>query len=323
MLSEMIADAECILALRKNRRMIIFGKEMSLDPGMDLSGLEDIHKQLSSYKSTLDAAGVTEELDVATLSEDDKQWLKLFEVALVKNQEIPITPSVEMRVGGVVISTICVANLSVCLLVEKTSEDRYKLHNPFNNNLDFTVSMRTDDGEIFRITQYYVLTDDLLHKISNLDLDAVYDDIVEIGNNLVNIQEANKLMFRAILAFDKCEIKRYEFLDFAIRVINWTAEQEEDDEQRNTIVNELNIMQITKRKRFLHLDETERLKEIVDLSLGDNSLLTGAYILLEDFSSATRHFKRLNPDEKDVFTNFPIINLWPDHNRVMFELDLN
>lgn len=322
-LSEMIADAECILALGQNRRMILFDKDMSLDPGIDLSGLEVIHKQLSSYKSTLDAAGVTDELDVAMLNEDDKQWLRLFELALVKSQEIPITPSVDMRVGGVVVSTICVANLSICLLVEKTSEDRYKLHNLFNNNLDFTVSMRTDDGDIFRITQYYVLTDDLLHQISNLDLDAVYNDIVEIGNNLINIQEANKLMFRAILAFDKCEVKRCEFLDFAIRVINWTAEQEEADEQRNTIVNELNIMQITKRKRPFHQDETERLKEIIDLCFGDNSLLTGAYILLEDFATALRHFKRLDQYDKDRLINFPIMNLWPEHNRMLSELDVN
>jgi len=130
-------------------------------------------------------------------------------------------------------------------------------------------------------------------------------------------------MFRAILAFDKCEVKRCEFLDFAIRVINWTAEQEEADEQRNTIVNELNIMQITKRKRPFHQDETERLKEIIDLCFGDNSLLTGAYILLEDFATALRHFKRLDQYDKDRLINFPIMNLWPEHNRMLSELDVN
>jgi uncharacterized protein YdeI (YjbR/CyaY-like superfamily) len=99
--------------------------------------------------------------------------------------------------------------------------------------------------------------------MSNLDLDVIYDDIISVGNNKINRQEANKLMFRSVLAFDHCESNRVDLLKFSERLANLDYEQIDESESIEKAIAELNILQIIKRTRTLSSDEIKRLIDII------------------------------------------------------------
>ena len=315
-LSEMIGDAEFIVALANNGKMTIFNHETQLDPGFDATGIERILNQLQFEKTTLDAAGVKKELDAESLTDNDRMWLRILNIALVNEQEVSITPSVPMEIGNLVMSTIQIANLSIFILVQRTSEKGYKIYNPFRNSLDFAVSVQADDDQVFRITKYYLLTDENFCSMSNLDLKAIFDDIIAVGSNPVNLQEANKLMFRAIFAYDQSTDKCGDLLEFAKRIICWSTNQDQDVENDlySKTIAELNMLQIRKRERQLRPEEVDQLHEIIVKYPDNNTILTGTYILLENYEMALFHFKELSDDDRETFIKFPIMNLWARNN---------
>ena len=78
------------------------------------------------------------------------------------------------------------------------------------------------------------------------------------------------------------------------------------------VYSELNMLQIAKRKRGLEPNEIIRLNEINQQFQGDSRILTGVYILLQNYQMANFHFKNICAKEKELFRNSPIMNLWEE-----------
>ena len=49
---------------------------------------------------------------------------------------------------------------------------------------------------------------------------------------------------------------------------------------------------------------------IIDRNQGNHSVLTGAYILLDDYLSAEKHYSFMEKKEREEFDNFPINYFW-------------
>ena len=312
-LAEMILDSEFIIELSRAEKFMIGDKERTVTLGIDVPSLENELSKLQRYKVTLDAAGVTYGLDVQSISDDDKLWIALLYKSLVQGQGISITPSAQMEIGDMCISLIKVANLSTCLLIQKISANKFMLYNPFRNNLDFRISVKDYDGQMHNITKFYFFKEKHFIDMSNLDIDVLLDDIIAIGQNPANIQCAYDLMFCAIHAFDKTNSKRDELLELAKRITYWGMEQDYDDKYVVDSYNELNLFQILKREGNLSQANKKRIEEMIVDFTNDNLLLTGAYILLENYDLALEKYSLLCDDDKEHLKQLPIMNLWSNN----------
>lgn len=74
-------------------------------------------------------------------------------------------------------------------------------------------------------------------------------------------------------------------------------------------------MQVAIRLRALNEDETKALYRVIEASSSNQLLLTGAYILLAEYTLAELHFAKLSADEQEAFLTYPIVNLWPTKRR--------
>lgn len=311
-LSEWIHDAEFISELSKEGKMKMDGHEITLDAGFDFSHIEKLLAQLHSIKLTLDAAGVNMDLNFESMSDDDFSWINLLNNALVKNKEISLNTNTPMQVNHIVISFIKIANLSICLFILKTSPNGYRVYNPFHNGIDYSASIKDENGEVHEISRFHLFSDEYFSSMSNLNLDVIYEDIVSKGCNIYNFQESNRLALCLLSAYDSMEKKIPNFLEFAKKLIKWESNNNADKNSVDAIYSELNLLQTIKRERAFEPEEIMRLHEISQQYNNDSRILTGVQILIGNYPLAKFHYNQICSEDKKAFAASPIINLWED-----------
>lgn len=74
----------------------------------------------------------------------------------------------------------------------------------------------------------------------------------------------------------------------------------------------LNILQAEKRRRKLN-DLENRCLLSLKTNNADIQVKIGASILLESYTEAELLYKSLDPEQQKQFSEFPIVNLWPNY----------
>ncbi|MPN32197.1 hypothetical protein SDC9_179673 [bioreactor metagenome] len=113
-----------------------------------------------------------------------------------------------------------------------------------------------------------------------------------------------------ILAYDKTEGKKVKLLDAAETLNDWLIKTNRFEEFHT---NEINRLQIIKRRRLFSDIEKEQIIELSEGNVTDD-FKTACFLLLDNQVCAEYHFKKLPKEKKDYFKTLPIYNFWNPGN---------
>lgn len=185
---------------------------------------------------------------------------------------------------------------------QKAGEKNYSIINLFSQIEGLQFRGKVNDNESFQTSPYVFLTTDFLEKVINLNLDLILENIKTFDFSQDYGSVINGFGLELIKAFDKTS--RNEFLDAATDIFDWL--QEMDDKSS---IFKINDLQIIKRKRTFFVDEMNILKNMRSQENGNDRILCGINILLENRSDAENCFELLTFEEKNEFIQYPIFNL--------------
>ena len=156
------------------------------------------------------------------------------------------------------------------------------------------------------MSQFAILTIEDLLKIDNIKWNAFLTSFQKVEQHEETFDRANWFMLSLLSAYDQS--RRKEFLQTAQDFSNWILTS--TDEEMSYEVKMLNHLQIIKRLRAFTQEETRTLYEIVAKQDAPESILTGAYLLLDQHIPAEMHFSKMQPEEQEEFTDYPIYHFW-------------
>ena len=115
------------------------------------------------------------------------------------------------------------------------------------------------------------------------------------------------LLLEMLDAFDESNESRNDILDGAINLSEWLKDF---DKNTSKDLLDINYYQSLKRRRTLASNEIQALHSIIEGKPTRSDIYVGAYILLDDYQSAQKHFNELTSEEQEKFCNYPIYHLW-------------
>lgn len=258
---------------------------------------------LKNVRAALDKVGVIDDLDLDNLTIQDENHIRILVDAFVYNKEISFGNSVIEPIGK-----ITVANLCIMLIARKKESGTYALYNFFNERIDVHVKLRKDNSKYFKTSQFTIMNKDNFLYISNIDYDAIYNDITTIEGNSTYYNQITLLILQMILAYDEGKSKDNKLLQITLKLSEWLLQSCNDVGDKS--IELLNYLQTVKRCRVLNSEELEKVHSLIENRDVSDEILTAAYILLENLSGAKLHFDKLLPEEQEKFKKYPIYNLW-------------
>ena len=311
-LSERIKDTEFILALFKFKYYSVTGNKPHTFSFGD--GIEDFNftkniayhekslNHLKELEKVFEILKIKEDLNMDNMSDKDDEYLNLLVSSILYKESVDLVIS-NKTATGLVHVRIKICNLSISLLITEEEDGKYRVENFYSGIYSGFYDVPGTDRTI-NIPIYLALTENDFLAVSNIDYEAIYKSfsILEANSDLINMTYF--FIMSMLSAYDKS--KNQLLLETSLKILEWI-----NDSGQNAIyeIYLLNKLQILKRNRAFSDPEISQLNEIITTS-NDNRILTGAYILLEDFNMAAFHFNKMTQNEQDEFKNYPINIFW-------------
>lgn len=258
----------------------------------DIVSQKKILEYYTKVQGVFDLLGVTEELDVDAMKEKDWKNIEMLIVAFDKKTAISGLP---FDLNPV--SVLEIANLRIILAFIKTKQEgTYNIYDIYKTKLD--LCFKDKDGIENPISQFYILKKEHYVELSNVNYDAIVSSFKEIGN----VEQVNLSLLEMIGAFD--ETKKERLYEAAYEISEWLMSSEDAVLQYE--IKKLNMLQLVRRKREFTSDEIRDLCAITESGSEREDILFGAYLLLDNQAAATIHFTRLDPEQQEIFRQFPI-----------------
>lgn len=256
-LSEFIKDASFFLDILENREVSINGAKIFFDAPttIDITSRRNSLSYYKDVKKTLDLLGVTEELLIDSISQQDEVNIRSFVEAILFNRKIGFKNMTEKVFYG----PFKIANLVVWIWAEQNQEGKYSIENFFSPH---HITMFTLDDKEHRnpipVSQFLFLDKSAFVHTSNMNYDLIYRDIVQ---NELKPEIVNRYIFwllDILSAYDELKKKDSSLLIFAEKVCDWIRGKNLVDE--NIML--LNKIQIVKRRRKLSSSEVVKLAKL-------------------------------------------------------------
>ena len=297
-----LKDLEFMIDLIKNGGFEIKGAEMpfaSINPDIQNFDLETNEARLTLFKDIEHAfkiLHIENDFSIAGLSEQDEHRLIDLATAFAKKE-----PILSWQEGLPAIMSIRIGAIKVLLNVQRldTEKCKYNLEDYFNSDLRFMYDAEDGSDKVI-ITKYTSLSIDDYCTISNVCYDDLITDYQKVlESNADATSQAVEDVLKLLSVYERT--KQIKHLDAAEKLNNWIIETD-----GKTTVNQLNALQIVKRKRKLHQVELQQLLSIIEDSSSSIAEKAGAYILMDNSSMATLYIDRLSSEDKKVFMQYPI-----------------
>ncbi len=250
--------------------------------------------------TVLDALSCKKTISVNALSGEDIRNLNRLYVGLIEKK--PVTG---LKENLPFVSLIKVADLNIAVVLHPQTEQKntYVIEDFFTAEL-----MASYQGRSSRLpmSQFAILTVEDLLKIDNIQWSAFLSSFQKVEKHEETFDKANWFMLSLLSAYDQSG--RKEFLQTAQDFSNWILTS--TDEEISHDVKMLNHLQIIKRLRAFNQEETKMLYEMVAKQDAPESILTGAYLLLDQHIPAEMHFNKMQSEEQEEFTDYPIYHFW-------------
>ena len=300
-LSDFIIETEFFLELAEQGELTLNGVTLPLN-GAPLSDLQERKRTLECWKDVkkmLDYLGVTEELRLNDLSENDVKNLMNFTGAVLYNRKIGFSNMEQDQFYG----AFKIANLVIWIWANRQSDGMYSIDSFFKLH---QIALFTEDDINLKNpiqTSQFVLFDKkgLVH-ISNMDYERVYSDISQTPPSPEYCAKVNFLVLDMIGAYDEQTKHDERLLDLAEKICDWLRSIEAMIDPEILLLNKL---QITKRRRTLSMSEIVDLAKLTE-SKYPPATRCGAYLLMDADKEAQKCFDEIPPIEQVEFLKYPI-----------------
>lgn len=302
---------------------IIFPLKLDKEQSTDIAIFKEKLLYFQKVQRVLDFVGNKKELNVTSLEAGDWKKIDILIKVFIDKQLVKLTLTDEKT-----LLRLKIGNIGLILFSHRADNDKYRLSNIFKEKID--VCYNSEDEKNIELCLFCFFNKNDFLQASNLDYEKIYYDIIDVPGNKVYYNYVNALILQMLLAYDEGEVKDNDLLDCTIRLAEWLHSQ------TNGIIELLNYLQAQKRLRPLIKAELDKLHDLIENHNKSNSkyyhgltqaeldnlhdltdkhnmtalLLTGTYILLDDFSGAALHYDKLPIEKQEEFTKFPIYNLW-------------
>mgnify|MGYP000044771056 CR=1 FL=1 len=300
-LSDYILEAEFFLDMVEKGELTLNGVTLLLN-GVSLPDLQAKKKTLEyckDVKKMLDYLGVTEELYLNDLSENDEKNLRNFTGAVLYNKKIGF-PNIEQ---DQFYGAFKIANLAIWIWANRQLDGLYSIENFFK--LHQITLFTEDDVELqkpIQTSQFVLLDKKGLVHISNMDYERVYSDISQTFPSPEYCTRVNFLILDMIAAYDEQTKHDEKLLDLAERICDWLRSIESVIDSELLL---LNKFQITKRRRTLSISEIVELAKLTERKYPP-AIRCGAYLLMDADEEAQKCFDEFLPIEQEEFLKYPI-----------------
>lgn len=300
-LSDFIIEADFFIELAEQGALTLNGVTIPLK-GASLSDLQERKKTLEyckDVKKMLDYLGVTEELLLNDLSENDEKNLRNFTRAVLHNRKIGF-PNVEQHqfYGG-----FKIANLVIWIWAKRQSDGMYSIDSFFKlHQIALFAEHDVDLKKPIQTSQFVLFDKNGLIHISNMDYEMVYSDISQVPPSPEYCTRVNFLVLDMIGAYDEQAKHDEKLLDLAEKICDWLKNIESMVEPELLLLNKL---QITKRRRTLSICEIIELAKLTE-SKYPPATRCGAYLLMGADKEAQECFDELPPTTQEEFLKYPI-----------------
>lgn len=300
-LSDFIIEVDFFIELVEQGELTLNGVTIPLN-GASLSDLQERKKNLEyckDVKKMLDYLGVTEELLLNDLSENDEKNLRNFTGAVLYNRKIGFPNMEQDQFYG----AFKIANLVIWIWAKRQSDGMYSIDSFFKSH---QIALFTDDDVDLKKpiqTSQFVLFDKkgLVH-ISNMDYEMVYSDISQTPPSPEYCTKVNFLVLDMIGAYDEQTKHDEKLLNLAEKICDWLKSIESMIDPEVLLLNKL---QITKRRRTLSMSEIIELAKLTDNSYPP-ATRCGAYLLMDADEEAQKSFDELPLIAQEDFLKYPI-----------------
>ena len=172
---------------------------------------------------------------------------------------------------------------------------------------DDVCCLLNENGHITKSSRFTLLSVEQFVEASNFDYSKMIPSYEQfVGQDEKVAQQANLDMLRMILAYDKTGGEKVKLLDAAEALNNWFIETKRFEESP---INEINLLQIIKRRRVLTEEENQRVCEILDGGYSED-YKTACMLLLDNQAGAEYHFAKIPDEQKEFFRSLPIYHFW-------------
>lgn len=300
-LSDYILETEFFLEMAEKGELTLNGVTLLLN-GVSLPDLQAKKKTLEYCKDVnkmLDYLGVTEELYLNDLSENDEKNLRNFTGAVLYNRKIGF-PNIE---HDQIYGAFKIANLVIWIWANRQSDGMYSIESFFKLH---QITLFTEDDvdleKTIQISQFVLLNKKGLVHISNMDYERVYSDISQTPPSPEYCTRVNFLVLDMIAAYDEQTKHNEQLLDLAERICDWLRSIESVIDPEIVL---LNKFQITKRRRKLFVNEIVEIAKLTDRKYLP-AIRCGAYLLMDADEEAQKCFDEFLPIEQEEFLKYPI-----------------
>ena len=300
-LSDFIIEADFFVELVEQGELTLNGVTIPLN-GASLADLQERKKTLEyckDVKKMLDYLGVTEELLLNDLSENDEKNLRNFTGAVLYNRKIGFPNMEQDQFYG----AFKIANLVIWIWAKRQSDGMYSIDSFFK--LHQIALFTEDDVDLkkpIQASQFVLFDKKGLVHISNMDYEMVYSDITQTPLSAEYCTKVNFLVLDMIGAYDEQAKHDEKLLDLAEKICEWLMSIESMIDPEILLLNKI---QITKRRRTLSMSEIVDLAKLTE-SKYPPATRCGAYLLMDADKEAQECFDELSPIAQEEFIKYPI-----------------
>lgn len=299
-LSDYILDGRFFISAVENAEISLNGARLPFNNAdyIDLSKQKNRLHYYEDIKKMLDVLGVTEELQISQLTQNDEKNIRNFVNAILYNKKIGF-PNAD---GSTIHGAFKIANLSIWIWANKKEDGSYQVENFFTPH-EIAVFESNDDKLLHPISasQYLLLNRDAFAHTSNMDYEAVKNDICTMDHHPLLLDSVTNFLLNILCGYDLQKQKESELLDLADSVCDWLK----DCSNVNDKIWRLNKLQIAKRRRNLSITEVIELGKLTE-SINEPNIRCGAYLLLGEIEQAQFCFNELPVEAQAEFVAYPI-----------------
>ena len=300
-LSDFIIEAGFFIELVEQEELTLNGVTIPLN-GASLTDLQERKKNLEyckDVKKMLDYLGVTEELLLNDLSENDERNLRNFTGAVLYNRKIGFPNMEQDQFYG----AFKIANLVIWIWAKRQLDGMYSIDSFFKLH---QIALFTDDDvdlkKPIQASQFVLFDKKGLVHISNMDYEMVYSDISQTPPSPEYCTKVNFLVLDMIGAYDEQTRHDEKLLNLAEKICDWLKSIESMIDPEVLLLNKL---QITKRRRTLSMSEIIELAKLTENSYPP-ATRCGAYLLMDADEEAQKCFDELPLIAQEEFLKYPI-----------------
>ncbi len=254
---------------------------------------------LSQVRSLFQTMHIEGDINLDELDANAISNLEALYKGIVLNEPLDLKPGMEKNVR------IEIGHLVLYVMFESADDGKFIVRDFFMD--DDVCCLLNENDIITKSSRFTLLSVEQFVEASNFDYSKMipsYEQFVEQDEKVA--QQANLDMLRMILAYDKTGGEKVKLLDAADTLNNWFIKTRRF---RESPINDINHLQIVKRRRALTKDENDRICELLE---GDypEDYKTACSLLLDNQAGAEFHFNKLSEEQKDFFKTLPIYHFW-------------